>query len=211
MHLQDHVACEVAPAKRLGQAHHRQFDQIRRRALDRGIDRHALAKLPHDRIGAVDLRDQPPAAQERLHVAVLPGSLDVLVQTRAHLRIAGEVGLDEGGSLLVRDPQFFGEAVGAHPIDDPEVDRFHRTAHLGRHVLLRHAVDERGGVAVDVAVVLEHVDQRRVMRQVRQNAQLNLGIIRRHQDPPRLSGDEGLANLPAQLGLHGDVLKIRLA
>src|SRR5579863_1722737 len=44
---------------------------------------------------------------------------------------------------------------------------------------------------------------------MRQNSQLDLEVIGRKQSPAWV-GDKGGANLPAQLGAHGNILQIRL-
>ena len=56
----------------------------------------------------------------------------------------------------------------------------------------------------------ERVDQRRVLGQVREHAELDLRVVGRDQHVARL-GDERAADLAAELGADRDVLQVRIA
>jgi hypothetical protein len=60
---------------------------------------------------------------------------------------------------------------------------------------------------VDVLAGAVGVQQQRVLREVREQAQLNLRVVRRHQQVAR-RGDERGANLAAERGADGDVLQV---
>jgi hypothetical protein len=70
-----------------------------------------------------------------------------------------------------------------------------------------NAVDLGGGAAVDVLPLFKGVDHHRVAGHVGQHPQLDLGIVGVHQHPAG-PGDEGLADLAAQVAAHGDVLQV---
>jgi hypothetical protein len=59
---------------------------------------------------------------------------------------------------------------------------------------------------VHVFADAEGFDERRVLRQMRQNAQLDLRIVGRQQSVVVGLGDEGFANLASQLGAGRDIL-----
>ena len=66
------------------------------------------------------------------------------------------------------------------------------------------------GLIVNVVAARERRGQRLVARQVREHAQLDLRVVGRDQHVTRI-GDEGAANLPADLGADRDVLQVRIA
>ena len=63
---------------------------------------------------------------------------------------------------------------------------------------------------MDVVAARERVDQRLVAGQVREHAQLDLRVVGGDQHVPGL-GDEGAADLAADLGADRDVLQVRIA
>ena len=81
--------------------------------------------------------------------------------------------------------------------------------HLRRDRLGRRAHDLRGGARVDVLPPLERLDQGRLLREVREDPQLDLRVVGGHEAPPVLR-DERLADAPAELGADRDVLEIRV-
>ena len=76
-------------------------------------------------------------------------------------------------------------------------------------MIVRHAEDDRRRLAVNVPALLEGRDERRVARQMGQEAQLDLGIVGRDQHRAG-RGDEGTANGLAARRAHGDVLQVRV-
>src|SRR5207244_8122977 len=94
---------------------------------------------------------------------------------------AREVLLNERACFLLGDAQLAGERERSLSIDRAEVDRLGTRAHLGRDLLLRHSEDDRRGLTMDVAALLERADEGRVAREVGQQAQLDLGVIGRKE------------------------------
>jgi hypothetical protein len=62
---------------------------------------------------------------------------------------------------------------------------------------------------VDVLAVAEGLPQGGNVGDVRKQAQLDLAVVGREQEMPRL-GDEGAADPPPLLGADGDVLEVRV-
>ncbi len=62
---------------------------------------------------------------------------------------------------------------------------------------------------MDVELAVKGGDQRRILRDVGEDPQLDLAVVGRHQAPARL-GDEGAPNRLPQLGADRDVLQVRV-
>src|SRR5437763_15441542 len=83
-----------------------------------------------------------------------------------------EVLLNEGARFLLGDAQLAGERERSLPVDGAEVDRLGARPHLGCHLPLRHAEDDRRGLTMDVTALFEGLDEGRVAREVGEHAQL---------------------------------------
>ena len=99
------------------------------------------------------------------------------------------------------------EPEGREAVDDAEVDGLGAAAVLGVDFAGGHAEDLRGGEGVDVVAAAVGLDQQRVGGEVGEQAQLDLRVVGGEQQVAGL-GDEGGANLAAQLGADGDVLQV---
>ena len=96
-----------------------------------------------------------------------------------------EVRVDELLRLLAADPGARGQPEVAHPVGEPEVDHLgHRALVLGdlRRILLEH---RRGRLAMDVRLALERRLEVLVARDVGDDPQLDLGVVRGDQHGPR--------------------------
>ena len=80
---------------------------------------------------------------------------------------------------------------------------------IGRDHEWRYAEHLRRGQGVNVVTAPECLDQQFVLREVRQQTQLDLRVVGSQQD---VSGfrDEGGANLAAEFGANWNVLEIRI-
>ena len=188
---------------------HRQLDDVRRGALDGGVAGHPLAAGPHLEVGACQLRQRPPAAEQGGNVTVFPGVGDAVLHVAVHLGEGVQVGFQEGLRLLDRNAQVAAEREGPLAVHDAEVDRLGRGAQLVGDGLLGDAVDLGGGGAVDVRPALEGVLHGLVAGDVRQNAQLDLAVIGVHQRAAAVR-HKVTPQPAAQLGADGDVLQIGL-
>ena len=73
----------------------------------------------------------------------------------------------------------------------------------------RHAENGRGGGGMNILPGAESCQHGLIVRHMRHDAQLDLGIIHREQEIA-LIGDECLAHLAANFGADGDILQIRV-
>ena len=73
----------------------------------------------------------------------------------------------------------------------------------------RHAEDLRSGESVNVIAAAVGFHQQRIFREVGQQAQFDLRIVRGQQHVAGFDG-EGGANLAAQFGADGNILQIRI-
>ena len=71
----------------------------------------------------------------------------------------------------------------------------------------RHAEDLRGGEGVNVVAAAVGLHQQRVFREVGQQAEFDLGVVRGQQHVAGFDR-EGSANLAAQFGADGNILQI---
>ena len=112
--------------------------------------------------------------------------------------------------LLLRDAELPAQRERALAVDRGEVDRLGAGAHLGGHRLDRHAEDERRGLPVDVAALQERLDEGRVAREVRHEAQLDLRVVGDQERPSPRARDEPAPDRLAPRGADRDVLQVRL-
>ena len=98
-------------------------------------------------------------------------------------------------------------AFAADAVDDAEVDGLCGAAHLRRHQFGQRTEDLRSGSRVDVFAVAECVDQHRIERHMREQAQFDLGVVG-DNETPAIARDERRADLAAQFRANGDVLQI---
>ncbi len=177
MDLQEHPRAETRVGERARQADHRALDDVGGGALDRGVDRRALAERPAARLLRLDLRQVDPPAEQRLDVAVLLGEGLLGVHEAFDRRVALEIGVDVALRLALLDAQVLREAVRADAVDDAEVDRLGLPAHRRVHPLHRHAEHLARGHRVDVGVVAEGLLQAFLLGHVGGQAQLDLGVV----------------------------------
>ena len=189
---------------------HGDLDDVRRGTLHRRVHCGALAELAAVVVGRGKLRQRTAAAVHRDRVSLGLALRDARVHELAHRAVAGEVALNELGGLLAGNVQVGGQAEIADAVDNAEVDGLGAGAHLRRDLLNRHAVDLGGRAGVHVLTAGKCIAHRRVARQVREQAQLDLRIVRVHEHASG-SRDECAPDFAAHLCAHGDVLQVRLA
>ena len=107
-------------------------------------------------------------------------------------------------------PQPLRQAEGGNAVGDAVVHHLRLAAHLGSHHLREQAIDLGGGGGVDIRAGAEGLEQSRFAAQPRDDAQLDLRIIRREQPVLAVAGNEGLADLLPLLGADGDILQVRV-
>ena len=186
-------------------AHHGDLDEVGGGALDGRVDGVALGGGPQNAILRIDVADVATTAHERLHVLVLAGEIQCIVQIIRDFRETAEVVGDELLGLGLRNLQAVGETEGGDAVQNPEVDGLGGAAHVGGNLLFVNAVDMGGHRRVDILVVAEGFDHALVLAHVRDDAELDLRVVGGEQHVA-IGGHERLADVAAALGTHGDVL-----
>src|SRR3546814_5835738 len=117
-----HIA-ETRIGKRARHARHRAFYQVGAGALDRGVDRGALAALPLVLARRLDAREPGFPPEQRFGIAALARALqrvaDIVRNARKTLEIAGDQRLRLVGCYF--EPA--GETPARDAVEDREIDR----------------------------------------------------------------------------------------
>src|SRR5204862_5186117 len=120
-----------------------------------------------------------------------------------------EVLVDEALRLFARHLHPPREAEVAHAVDDPEVEHLRDVALLARDGALGHAEPRGGGTPVDVGSGAERVQERGILRHVREYTKLDLRVVRGDKDAVRRAGNECAADAAAERRADRDVLQVR--
>src|SRR6516164_3613083 len=130
------------------------------------------------------------AAEQGQNVAVLSGERLRRLHVVPDAREALEIFPDIGAGFLPLDAKLVRQSESRDAVDDAEVDRLRPPAHFGWHALDRYCKHLRGGHGVDIEILAKCLPQRLDLRDLGQESQLDLRIVRRYQLVSRL-GDEG--------------------
>ena len=171
------------------------------------IHRRALAKVTQVHVRAAQFGNVPLAPEHGRRVPIFVCLGDDAVEVAAHLGIGLVVAIDHLLRLGHRNMQGLTQTKRLLPVDDSEVDRLGATAHLGRHLVNRHAKDVRGRMGVEVLPAQERIDKTLVSRKMREQPELDLRVVSR-EEHAAFRRDEGLADAAAELGAHGNVLQV---
>src|SRR5581483_1350099 len=205
--LEGHAGAEIAAADLGVDADHGEFDEVGGGALQRCVDGGAFGKAALVGIAGVDVRDGADAAERGAHglraASLVKGGFD----EGGDAFVAVEVFVDvvAGGALV--DGELRGEAEGRDAVDNAEVDGLGAGAGLFAHGGGVDFEDLGGGEGVDVFASAVGVEEERVLREVRHEAELDLRVVGGHEEVAG-RGDEGGANLAADGGADGDVLQV---
>ena len=207
MHLHDHFGGAVLGVQRVLHGHHAELDQICRRALHGRVDGGALGPGAARAVGGVDFGQVQPAAHHGLDIAFGFGALPCFIHVLLHAGVAGKILFNKVFRSRVVNAQRPRQAIGAHAVDQPEVDGFGIAALLTAHLVNRHAKHFAGGSAVHIQPVVEGFEQRRITADVGHDAQLNLAVVGARNHAAR-GGHKSLAHAPAFCCADGNVLQI---
>ena len=167
-------------------------------------------RSPSERVWRFEARSSGIGRRRPSKVVTNPSALAcaiVRAMNCLHVREAREVGVDVGLRLLAGNLEVLGEAERRDPVDDPEVDHLRDVA-LGTRQRRRILAEHLGRrCRVDVVPPLERLPQHRLARDVREDAQLDLAVVGRHE-PAALLGDERRPDLAAELGADRDRLQV---
>ena len=125
-------------------------------------------------------------------------------------REALEVRLDECLGFGVLHLELTRERMRALAVDGREVDRLRARPHLRCHRFERHGEDDARRLPVDVAARAERIDERGIMREMGEQPQLDLRVVR-GQHVPAFTRNESPADVLAELATDRDVLEVRIA
>ena len=190
-------------------AHHRELHHVRRRALNGHIERDALAERAGGKVARRQLGEIAAAVHERFNVALRLRLFHDLGHVAAHAGEAVEVILNILLRLVNAHADVLRERKRGDTVDDAEVDRLRVRAHLLRHRLRRHAEHLRGGDGVDILAAQKRLPHRLVARDVGEQPQLDLAVVRVHEHIAAL-GHEHPPQLAAERRARRDILQIRL-
>ena len=207
MHLQDQAGGGDLLLQPAVDPHHGNLDDIRSGPLDGHIHRHPLAEGPLHPVGGTQLRQGTAAAEQRFGVALLLRFGDGTFQIGGDAAVRLFVVFDILVRFLHRNADITGKGKCADTVDDAEIHRLGTGTHLGGDKRRRQVKDLGGGFGMDILPAAERFDHSGILGQSRQHPQLDLGIIRVHQQIPLLRFKE-IAHPAARLGTDGDILHI---
>ena len=128
-----------------------------------------------------------------------------MIQKPLDPRISLEILLDIFRRLFLGNAQILTQTEGTDAVNDTEIDRLGVAPLQVRHLLERCVEHLGGGNPVNVLLHAVCFNELFVVGHMRQNPQLNLGVIRIHEKIP-IPRHKHLTNPPSQLHAHGDVL-----
>ena len=167
MDLEDHLAARQFVLEALMDLDHRDLDQIGGRALNRTIDRHALTDAALRGIAALQFRNRTAAAEDRGRIALSLAVVDIAVHQRPHSRKLLEERLDIFLGIRLRHTDVGCQAERADAIHNSEHHALRRAPHLPSHLASRQIKNLHGRGHVNVFSLFEHLQQARVLREVR--------------------------------------------
>ena len=122
------------------------------------------------------------------------------------MHVSPEVFVDEVLRLVARHPHARGQAEVAHAIGDAEVEHLRDIPLLLRHLALGDAEAQRRGPSMDVDAFTERLRELGVAGHMREDAQLDLRVVRGHEREIGVARDERAPDAPAERRTDGDVL-----
>ena len=168
---------------------------------------HRRALTEHALRGNTQLRDGTASTVHGLGITRLLGEGDRFVQIRANAGVRTEIRVDHLTRLGHGDIERLGQAVCLLAVHDAEVHRLGAAAQLWGDLVHGDAENARRRLGVEVLALVEGAHQVFVAREVRQQPELDLRVVDRHEHRPLLDR-EGALDRMAQLGAGGDVLQV---
>ena len=207
--LEEDAALEISFAEPARHCDHREFHDVRRRALDGRIHRHALGEGTAQEIFASDVGELAHAAEKCHRMSRFPRFLHRFLHKVLDARIALEIRRDIIRRRFFGNTELARKAEIADAVDDAEIHRFGVRALLRRDVFGRDAQDFRRRPPMNVLAPPKRFLHRVIARHVRHHAQLHLRIIRREETVVAVPRHEERTNFPALFRPDRDVLQIR--
>jgi hypothetical protein len=123
--------------------------------------------------------------------------------------VAPEIGSDEARGFCAGNAQRLAEPTVPLTVNHPEIHGLCSRPVFARELFFAQLENFERGTGVNVLAGAKSVQQHRILRQMREDAQLDLRVIRAHE---HVAGgrDERLTDLASELGANGNVLQIRV-
>ena len=157
---------------------HGELDHVGGGALDGCVDGVALRGAANGVVGGANVADVAAAAGDRLDITMLPREHDRVVHVLPDAGELLEILVNDVAGFLARDAQALGQAEGRDAVSDSEVNHLRLAPHLGRHPVEGDAKDPGRGGGMDVDARVERLQHGRLAAQRRNDAQLDLRVIR---------------------------------
>ena len=210
VHLQQHARRQVLFCERPLNIDHGDLDDVGRGALDGRVERRPFGDVASLPVVTVEVGQVATATEQGGRVLVAAGLFDGFVQVVAHPAEPGEVGLHLFFCFARADLELCRQAEGTESVREPVAHRLDPAAHVGGHLVDRHAESTRPDKAVEVLTGVEGLDQPRVAGQMCHDPHLDLAVVGRHQRLETRTHDKPLTDLSAGIGTDRDVLEVRL-
>src|SRR5206468_6030684 len=104
------------------------------------------------------------------------GLLDVTKEVFANFKVAS----DEGLRFLAGHSGLNTEAMSAHSIQHPKVNRLHTITLFLGDLIEWHTIHLGGGLLMEIDALLKSLDHALILRQCRSYPQFNLGVVGRN-------------------------------
>ncbi|MCG3777347.1 MAG: hypothetical protein JW388_0032 [Nitrospira sp.] len=177
--------------------------------MDWTVHRHTFTEAPLHRISALQLRNGTPPPEDRSRVALRFAFFDIPVHQGPHGRKLLKEGLNVFLRLRLGHANIRRQTEWADPIHNPEDDRLGHTSHVSCDLTRGQAENLHSGCHMDILPFGKHRKQARILRQVREDAGLDLTIVGTEQGMARRR-DEGFSDSESVLALHRNILQVRL-
>ena len=132
-----------------------------------------------------------------------------LIHVLTHPRIVFKITLHISLRLPPLNVQLIGQAKSRHAIDEAKVNGLGTAPLLPAHLIKRHAEHFSRGGPVHILVLIEGLQQARIPREMRHDAQFYLRVVGGHEFVAGLA-DKGLTDAPPGFSADGNVLQIRV-
>ena len=208
VHLHHELRLEVLLAQTPHHLVHRDLDDVGRAPLHGVVHGRTLPEAALLGVLRLELGDVALTAEHGRRVPALLRVRHRVVEVRPHTRIRLEVTIDHLLGLAEGDVEALGEPVGLLAVHDSEVHRLRAAAQLRRHLLDGKPEHARGRGGVEVGAGVERRHEVLVARKMREQTQLDLGVVGREEQRAFLKRHEARADAASEIGAHGDVLQV---
>ena len=146
--------------------------------MHHGIHRLTLGRSDLARITRTDVKKLATTTAQRANLAIFVcGGVD-LGNPSTDTWVGREIAVQQRLRLKGRNPQFLGQSVRGHAVDDGEVDLFADATQFVGDLLSGDAERGSGGLNTEIDIaVAESGQQARVLAEVGEDAKLTLGHV----------------------------------